>query len=254
MQLFEGSWKYSVFFHLCYWLCRGYAAKTFETYRNIHRDSKGYWCSSMVSTFHAVLITYLSVRALILDPKLRTGADFFYNTETSLLACRIFYGYIFNDLLLSVYYRSRWPGYIANLVHHTTIMITWSIFLLTGSGQYLAMIAHLCELTTPFINQRWFLYEAGLKSSKVYFYNGLAMVFLWFVTRIVIYSYCGWVLISNRAQMVTLGYAPALMISFCYSAGLFLQFMWFFKMVKGAIKSLKAQSEGQDDKEVKKEK
>jgi len=182
------------------------------------------------------------------DATLRSGEDFLYSTPLSMLTTKVFFGYIVSDLLLSVWYRARWPGWVANLVHHVSILATWSVFLSTGSGQFFALVAHLCELTTPFVNQRWFLYEAGLKTGKPYFYNGLAMVFLWFITRIIVYTWAGFQFYKTLPQVRSLGDAAAGTILSCYFLGLFLQYMWFYKMVKGAIKSIKANAAGETDK------
>lgn len=40
------------------------------------------------------------------------------------------------------------------------------------------------ELTTPFVNQRWFFEQAGLKESRLYVINGALMWLSWFVIRI----------------------------------------------------------------------
>ncbi len=243
----EGSWRWSALFHGMYWVSRAGASRVSATYARLERDKRGYWCASMVSTVHAVLITFMSVRALARDERLASGADFFYSTPQSLQATRCFVGYIFSDLVLSVWYRARWPGWQENLAHHVMILMTWSVFIGTRSGQFLAMVAHICELTTPFVNQRWFLYEAGLKSGKVYFYNGLVMVLLWFVTRIVLYSWCGLLLFREYKSVFTgLGVLRGSLVMTCYSAGLGLQFFWFNKMVRGALKSLKGAGAGAD--------
>mmetsp|Transcript_2001 Transcript_2001/g.3260 ORF Transcript_2001/g.3260 Transcript_2001/m.3260 type:complete len:253 (+) Transcript_2001:232-990(+) len=232
-----GPWF--VFFQACYWLCRLVSPLVFDTYNRLESGQKGFWCSSMVSSFHAVLVTVLSSKALISEPKLMTG-DFFEYTPISLLSMEIFFGYITSDLLLSLYFNKRWNGWVENLVHHVCIIGTWTVLHQSRSGQFLAMVAHICELTTPFVNQRWFLYEANLKNGKVYFYNGLAMVFLWFATRILFYTGCGFTLQQQFGELKTLGSVPAGVVVFCYTSGLFLQYFWFYKIVRGAIKSVRA--------------
>lgn len=235
-----GSLPWAVFYHACYWACRGAAPSVFgESYTKLERDLKGYWCSSMVSSFHAVVVTTLSMRALAEDGVLRGGDEFFYATPRSMLAARMFLGYIASDLVLAAWYGRRWKACMENLVHHVTIIATWSIFLDHRAGQFLACVAQICEITTPFVNQRWFLDVTGLKTSKAYFYNGLTMTLLWFVSRVLLYSYCGWKLFASRAQLMTLGAPAAVTVASCYLAGLALQYLWFYKIVRGALKSLR---------------
>jgi len=238
-KLVRGSGVYFLFFHGCYWSCRGFFAHGFETFRKIERDKRGYWCSSMVSSFHAALICALSAQILWKDPRLIMPDDFFFATPESRRVLQVFLGYIWSDLMLTLYYRKRWPGWMENIFHHLCIMATWSIFILTGCGQAVATVSHLCELTTPFVNQRWFLAEAGMKSTSTYFYNGIAMLVLWFVTRILLYSWAGLYLFKCLPQLQTLGTPATSVVISCYMAGLTLQYFWFYKIVRGALKSLK---------------
>mmetsp|Transcript_4192 Transcript_4192/g.9092 ORF Transcript_4192/g.9092 Transcript_4192/m.9092 type:complete len:266 (+) Transcript_4192:323-1120(+) len=242
----RGSAPWLFAFHGLYWMCRSGLAPMFETYRKIERDKRGYWCSSMVSTVHAALITGLSIRALVKDPSILTRGDFFYTTPESTKAAQIFMGYIASDLLLSVWYRTRWPGWVENLLHHLCILATWGIFLNYDIGGFFTTVGQICEITTPFVNQRWFLYEAGMKTSTMYFYNGLAMVFLWFLSRIIMYSWTGVCLFSSVEQVYQLGKVKGTLVLFCYAAGFALQYQWFYRMVKGALKSLRSRSEGDD--------
>lgn len=239
-------------FHGSYWLCRATAGKLFKTYSTMGEEKQGYWCSSMVSSFHASLITALSARALWNDARLRHGTEFFYSTPESLQAARIFYAYICSDLVLTLYYRSRWSGWLENLVHHITILATWSVFINTKSGQYFACIAQICELTTPFVNQRWFLHEAGLKSSQTYVVNGLLMLVLWFVTRVGLYSFCGYKMYLTLPQLRTLGLGPTVTVVFSYLAGLTLQYFWFYKILRGGLKGLRAKKKAEDMNDSKK--
>ncbi|GBG24421.1 Transmembrane protein 56 [Hondaea fermentalgiana] len=242
----RGSAPWLFAFHGLYWACRSGIAPMFETYRNIERDKRGFWCASMVSSGHAILITALSVRALMKDPGLVTRGDFFYTTPESTKAAEIFFGYIASDLLLSVYYRARWNGWVENLLHHVCILATWGIFLATDSGGFFTSVAHICEITTPFVNQRWFLYEAGLKTTTGYFYNGLAMLGLWFLSRIVLYTAAGVALVNSRDQLFQLGTPKATLVLFCYTAGFTLQYQWFYRIVKGALKSLRSRRNDTD--------
>mmetsp|Transcript_30629 Transcript_30629/g.49115 ORF Transcript_30629/g.49115 Transcript_30629/m.49115 type:complete len:266 (+) Transcript_30629:147-944(+) len=242
IEVLQDSLEWFVFFHLLYWVFRISSRVLFKTYNKLERDKRGYWCASMVSTFHAVLITVLSLRALYEDPRLAAGVDFFHTTPASLQTVRVFLGYITADLLLSIYYRARWSGWLANLIHHIALVVAWCLFVRSKGGHYFALVAHTCEITTPFVNQRWFMYEAGLKNAKVYFYNGLFMVLLWFLTRVAFYTSLGFKLFITRHQVMSLGILEGGTVFVCYFLGLMLQYFWFYKLMRGAIKAISSKS------------
>eukprot|EP00933_Yihiella_yeosuensis_P079549 TRINITY_DN9246_c1_g1_i1.p2 TRINITY_DN9246_c1_g1~~TRINITY_DN9246_c1_g1_i1.p2 ORF type:complete len:106 (-),score=9.91 TRINITY_DN9246_c1_g1_i1:173-490(-) len=97
-----------------------------------------------------------------------------------------------------------------------------------------------CEITTPFVNTRWFLDKAGMKEHKIYLVNGLMMMFIWLIFRIVIYN-LSWVrLYQQREGLMALPVVNIITFLGCYITGTVLQSIWFMKMVKGARKALKA--------------
>ena len=53
------------------------------------------------------------------------------------------------------------------MVHHSSAIAAWSLYLSGGYGHTLNLLGIWCELTNPFMNMRYFLSTLGLKSSKV---------------------------------------------------------------------------------------
>ena len=62
----------------------------------------------MVSSVHAVVITYFAVAALVATPALYTGSDIMVTTPETELCFTIFVGYIMSDTLGSLYYNRAW--------------------------------------------------------------------------------------------------------------------------------------------------
>jgi len=228
-----------VFYHGCYWVCRGLYPLISSTYAKLERDKKGYWCSSTISTLHSVVLVILAVLAVREDPQILNSENVFYKSEQARKVESHFVGYLCSDLLLTIYYRVRWNGWVENLVHHLTVLTVWGQFFHYDYGHFFGGMAHFCEITTPFVNQRWFMYESGMSDTRIYFYNGLAMTFLWFVSRIVMYTYLGVVMIQTKDQWFTLQPWQYLSIYFSYTTGFFLQYFWFYKILRGAIKSIR---------------
>jgi len=228
--------------------------KISSTFDNLERDKKGYWCASTVSSFHSVVLCYLACLSLRKDPQIAySGADVFYKSDAAREVEAVFVGYIFSDLLLALYYRSRWSGCVANIVHHFTVIGVWSQFFLYDFGHFFSGVAHWCELTTPFVNQRWFMHESGMAAGKAYFYNGITMTILWFITRIIVYTYLGIMMVLSGDQWLSLKPWQYCSIFFSYTTGLLLQYFWFYKIVRGALKSIRKAREDGTKKEIKAE-
>jgi hypothetical protein len=106
-----------------------------------------------------------------------------FTTPASKLTFQVFWGYLLCDSAFVVYYNTQWAGWQATFIHHGCALCCWGHLLTGDFGHTLGLIAILAEFTTPFVNARWFLDKLGMKSSQLYFYNGLAMTFSWFIFR-----------------------------------------------------------------------
>ena len=62
----------------------------------------------MVSSVHAVVITYAAIVSLVATPTLYTGLDIKLTTPETNLCFTIFVGYIMSDTIGSLYYNKAW--------------------------------------------------------------------------------------------------------------------------------------------------
>merc|ERR1712232_338936 len=143
-----------------------------------------------------------------------------------------------SESLVALYYNTRWPSWVERLAHHAMACVTWFLMLSRGYGQGLALVLQAMEFTTLFVAARSFLDRAGMKKSKLYEVNGVAMILCWFLCRIVGYVYAS---IRLVAQWPSLKKADVHIIEkyifvLCFVLGFALQVFWFTKMVRGAIK------------------
>ena len=108
----------------------------------------------------------------------------------------------------------------------------------------------LLEVTTPFVNLRYFLSQLGYKDSTLYFVNGLIMTILWFVFRICYGLYIGIWIWRMHDQIAAMPSFITRWVSIWggYTVAYLLQWLWFVKIMKGAIKVLLA--EEKSDKKV----
>lgn len=208
------------------------------------KGEKGYWAASLVSTVHAFVIVIVCICAVWQEPSLIYSSEFFRGTSLSLLAMQIFLGYIFCDVLISLYYNARWPGWIANMIHHFCVAIVWSQALLGEYAHGVAIVLMTMEFTTPFINLRWFLAKTNKSDGSLYFVNGILMIVMWFIFRIVGYIFAAWLLYNQREGLLSESVPIFNQVVFVttFLIGFLLMVFWFHKMVTGALKKLRQQA------------
>jgi len=232
--------SYAVCWHAGYWVCYFIAPMIFVTAKSldVKRGEQGYWAASMNSTVHAVFITALALVALWQQPSLLSSDDFFESTPLSLLTLRIFVGYVLADFAPSLYYNSCWAGNMPNLCHHVFTVLAWMGMGAGGYSQGLSLMLISCEITTPFVNMRWFLDKSGMKNTMLFKINGLCMLFFWFIFRIVGYFSVAPSVYAHRKAVLSLPPFEMFIYLFSYVVGGVLMLLWFSKMVSGALKVL----------------
>uniref|UniRef100_A0A670ZWZ6 TLC domain-containing protein n=1 Tax=Pseudonaja textilis TaxID=8673 RepID=A0A670ZWZ6_PSETE len=95
-------------------------------------------------------------------------------------------GYLLYDLLLLVRY---WKtlGDSLFVCHHLVALYAYGYVLSRGVLPYFANFRLLSELSTPFVNLRWFLDATGWsRTSRLVLANGLAMMVVFFMVRIAV--------------------------------------------------------------------
>lgn len=215
----------------------------FSCYKDLSAPLQRYWACSLTSTIHAVLVVYLAVAALLESPEFYANSgdrDLHFTTPASQQCFQVFLGYILSDTFFVLWYRKRWPGTQATLVHHFTAIFTWVMLLGYGIGHTLGLVAMIAEFTTPFVNNRWFFDKAEMKDGLAYLLNGLMMTFSWFVVRVLGFIWLGTVMFGWRHQIGLLPIFHGATLVASYLIGLALQLFWFNKMVRGAIKTLRS--------------
>lgn len=143
---------------------------------------QGYWDSSVASTVNGIVNTLLVVSVVSRDPQLLTLRDAFFVTPDTCFMVVLFMTWCAFDLAQIVYY--RWDGSVSTIIHHSAAIVAWVLYLEGGYGHALSLVGVFCEATNPFMNMRYFLAAAGLKSHPLYLYNGLAFCVSWLCVRL----------------------------------------------------------------------
>ncbi|RVX22730.1 hypothetical protein CK203_008480 [Vitis vinifera] len=146
-------------------------------------------------------------------------------------------GYFLSDLAMILW---NFPalGGLEYVLHHGLSMFSIFLSLISGQGQVYILMVLFSESTTPFVNLRWHLDVAGLKSSNLYICNGIALFFGWLVARILLFIFFFYHMIihfDEVKKIFPLGFYSLLMVPPVLAM---MNAFWFWKIAKGLIKTL----------------
>jgi hypothetical protein len=127
----------------------------------------GYWDSSVCSTVNGAINSLLVVATVLREPALLRSDDAFFKTQDSCRMLIIFLTWCVFESILQLAHWGQWEGRLTMMVHHSSAIAAWSLYLSGNYGHTLSLLGIWCELTNPFMNMRYFLSTLGLKSSKV---------------------------------------------------------------------------------------
>ena len=222
--------------HLLFYVFKCINPWLFSTYSTLDSSMQSYWTQSMVST---IVCTYMW--AHIMAEMVVLDFSDILNYTTSPVLLNVFYtfiGYLVSDFLLYVYYRTTWSSANSIIVHHIITMTILSLLL-----KY-TMITHtqiaqclLCEITNPFVNQLYFFKTSGMHSSPLFRINGIIIVVVWFIFRVVNYTVLCMRILQHYDHILASHLAKFAFLLFAILY--YMQLAWFYKIVRGCLKELK---------------
>ncbi|XP_076976297.1 TLC domain-containing protein 4 isoform X2 [Tamandua tetradactyla] len=196
-----------------------------------------FFSTLVVSTCHSLVVGFFSLYIFFFDEA--TIADPLWG-DPSLVKVNlaIASGYLISDLLLLILY---WKviGDKLFVIHHCAALYAYHFILKGGMLAYVGNFRLLVELSSPFVNQRWFFEALKYpKFSKANVINGILMTVVFFIVRIAVippyYSYIYSVL--GTEGYVRLGFVvQCSWISTCVILDV-MNVMWMIKISKGCIK------------------
>nr|CAB3461148.1 unnamed protein product [Digitaria exilis] len=194
------------------------------------------------STFHALAAAAVSFYLLVLSDLFTESAPSHSAIvdRKSWLSDAMFgvsLGYFLTDLAMILWYFPRLGGK-EYLLHHGLSMYSISLSLPSGKGHIYILMVLFTEATTPFVNLRWYLDLAGRKGSKLYLYNGVALLVGWLVARVILFVYFFahvYIHFDQVRSAFPLGFYSMLTVPPVLSL---MNLLWFCKICKGAVKTL----------------
>ncbi|KAK7260826.1 hypothetical protein RIF29_27124 [Crotalaria pallida] len=178
-------------------------------YGKLSKAQKMEWNNRGFSTFHAIFALFASFYLLILSNIFNKDShkELVINRSSTLSNSVLaesgqFYDKQKLELFRLKYFKNELPSFyiyrlfssrsddmilwnfpalggLEYVLHHLLSLFSIIQSLLSGQGQIYILMILFTESTTPFVNLRWHLDVAGLKSSKLYIWNGIALFFGW---------------------------------------------------------------------------
>lgn len=149
-------------------------------------------------------------------------------------------GYLFSDLMIILL---NWKiiGDIGFVLHHCTALYAYAQLLSNGVLRYVGNYRLLAELSSPFVNQRWFFEVLQYpKFSRPYIINGVLMMVVFFIVRIAAMppSYYFFYSVYGTKPYLKLG--RVIQYSWIFSCLILdvMNIMWMMKISKGCIKMI----------------
>ena len=207
--------------------------KIFLHVHALSESNRSYWAASIVSTANALVLVPMASMACSEAGLLAVDASFTVTTPLSTTCCHAMLGYIAWDTLPLLWYARKWSGSGVYLLHHAGSLAGWGTAVMTGVGHNMALPMQLLEVTAPFTNLRWFLATAGMKNTKLYIANGVAMFLSFLAARIIfiLWLYVVRFGIQHDSFRKMPGWLQADAV-IVFTLNLVLQFTWFSKISK----------------------
>ncbi|CAH8346092.1 unnamed protein product [Eruca vesicaria subsp. sativa] len=213
-----------------------------KSYSAVTKMKRIEWNNRGISTVHAIFISLMSLYFVFFS-------DFFSN-QTTLQGLMVFrssplsnfglgvsVGYFVADLGMIIWLYPSLGGF-EYIFHHSLSGVAVAYSLFSGEAQLYTYMVLISELTTPSINLRWYLDTAGLKRSKAYLINGVAIFLAWLTARILLFIYLFYHVYMHYDQVVEMNTFGYLLVFVVPTALSVMNLMWFGKIVKGLKKTL----------------
>lgn len=208
-----------------------------STYKKLSNAGKKEWNERFLSTLHAIVSTTLVIYCYSSTWPKPWSNLFDYHEKLYVITLSISAGYMFSDFFLTIYVGDEQSGLFLALLHHIIGFIAFAESSIASEAQVIVLFYVATEASTPFVNFRWNLHEAGLKDHPIYLVNGLIMMFVFFLFRILplpLMYYLGlqqWNKLTSQSFPVFM--STIILTSLINSLNLF----WFYKMIQGALKA-----------------
>ncbi|PNJ55302.1 TLC domain-containing protein 4 [Pongo abelii] len=222
-----------LFYFVSYW----FSAKVSPGFNSLSFKKKIEWNSRVVSTCHSLVVGIFGLYIFLFDEATKAdplwGGPSLANVNIAIAS-----GYLISDLSIIILY---WKviGDKFFIMHHCASLYAYYLVLKNGVLAYIGNFRLLAELSSPFVNQRWFFEALKYpKFSKAIVINGILMTVVFFIVRIAsmlphygfMYSVYGTEPYIRLGVLIQLSWVISCVVLDVMNV------MWMIKISKGCIK------------------
>lgn len=214
----------------------------FNGFHKLENKKKLEWKNRGFSTFHALFAAvgslYFLVFSDVFDERFRKDSIINRSSASSDTLLGVSIGYFLSDLAMIIWTYPTLGG-IEYFLHHGLSLFAIVQSLISGQVQFYILMVLFTEITTPFVNLRWYLEVANKKNSTLYLLNGIAMFVGWLVARVVLFVFFFYHIYTHFDQVNEVYYPMGYYTLMTIPPSLALMnLFWFWKIAKGMIKTL----------------
>uniref|UniRef100_A0A0D9V658 TLC domain-containing protein n=1 Tax=Leersia perrieri TaxID=77586 RepID=A0A0D9V658_9ORYZ len=211
-----------------------------KSYSSLTKIQKLEWNNRGMSTIHAIFITLMSVYLVFFSNLFSDELDgpvTFRSSNLSNFTLGVSLGYFITDLAM-IFWAYPSLGGMEYVLHHMLSIVSLVYAIYSEEGQLYTYMVLISETTTPGINLRWFLDTIGMKRSKAYLVNGVAMFVAWLVARIILFIYLFYHIYFHYDQIKQMSTFSCILIFAVPTILLAMNTIWFAKILRGLKKTL----------------
>ncbi|KAI3389299.1 hypothetical protein SNEBB_003220 [Seison nebaliae] len=213
-----------------------------NTYRRMGQrtSTKLTWDTRINSTISAIITSSICIYIFIYEDEL-PKQPLYFDSFLVQLNLTIVCGYLIVDSIIMIKYYHL-MGDLLFLIHHIASIPAFIYVLSYDVMTYFANFRLIAELSTPFVNLRWYLDITKYpRASLLYSLNGLAMTMVFFIVRIAIIPPF-WYKVYLAMQLPLwkkMGFFRFIMLGVCATLEL-INLQWFVKICFGLFKMIRA--------------
>uniref|UniRef100_A0ACD5VHG8 Uncharacterized protein n=2 Tax=Avena sativa TaxID=4498 RepID=A0ACD5VHG8_AVESA len=212
----------------------------YKSYASLTKLQKLEWNNRGMSTVHAIFITYMSVYLVFFSHLFSDQLDGPVTLRSSNLSnftLGVSVGYFITDFAM-IFWVYPSLGGLEYVLHHILSLVSIVYATYSGEGQLYTYMVLISETTTPGINLRWYLDTAGMKKSKAYLVNGVLMVVVWLVARIILFIYLFYDMYLHYDQVMQMQTFSCILVFGVPTVLLIMNTIWFTKILRGLKKTM----------------
>lgn len=196
-------------------------------YRHLSPHKQSSWQLHIVSTLFSVLI--IAFCTTLYDDPIIKADRILGSSPNSRLVHTFASGFFFWDVLISIWNLKE--GGIAMLLHSLSCCFVFTVSLYPYAQGYGSVFLNF-EASTIFLNLHWFLDKTGRSGSTLQLINGVLLILVFFVVRIVNGSYGMFLFVSEsfirRAELPSILWQSYTIAAIILGS---LNFYWMYLMI-----------------------